>query len=197
MLKFIIGGYKLGLNYNIDVNSEDEFNQQIQMYLSQGYSFQSNFNGTAILKKKSYSMGLLIVLIIFFFPAAILYYLVASEDIVTINLNSKTASNVSSTANNFDSFCENCGHGLFRESKFCPGCGDAVPEAKSTGKTTFCKTCGHEISESDKFCPDCGSAIPAEETAQANTCKSCGSTVSGSDKFCPSCGIDLTSSDEE
>ena len=177
----------MGLNYNIDVNSEDEFNQQIQMYLSQGYSFQSNFNGTAILKKKSYSMGLLIVLIIFF----------ASEDIVTINLNSKTASNVSSTANNFDSFCENCGHGLFRESKFCPGCGNAVPEAKSAGKTTFCKTCGHEISESDKFCPDCGSAIPAEETAQANTCKSCGSTVSGSDKFCPSCGIDLTSSDEE
>ena len=80
---------------------------------------------------------------------------------------------------------------------FCPGCGNAVPEAKSAGKTTFCKTCGHEISESDKFCPDCGSAIPADETAQANTCKSCGSTVSGSDKFCPSCGIDLTSSDEE
>ena len=71
----------MGISLNIDTNNENEFNQQLQMYLAQGYSMQSNFNGTAILKKKSYSMGLLIVLIIFFFPAAIIYYLVSSDDI--------------------------------------------------------------------------------------------------------------------
>ena len=55
----------MGINLNVEVKNENEFNQQLQMYLAQGYNMQSNFNGTAILKKKSYSTGVLIVLILF------------------------------------------------------------------------------------------------------------------------------------
>ena len=90
----------MGISLNIETNNENEFNQQLQMYLAQGYSMQSNFNGTAILKKKSYSLGLLIVLIIFFFPAAIIYYLVASDDVVTIRNNNAQPSNNSNASVN-------------------------------------------------------------------------------------------------
>lgn len=122
----------MGISLNVDTKNENEFNQQLQMYLAQGYSMQSNFNGTAILKKKSYSVGLLIVLIILFFPAAIIYYLVASDDVVTIrNTNGQSSannSNTSATTESFDSYCEECGHGLFKDSKFCPGCGRELTE---------------------------------------------------------------------
>ena len=116
----------MGMNFNIEVNNENEFNQQVQMYLAQGYNLQSNFNGMAILKKKSYSVALLIILIILFFPAAIIYYLV-SDNIVTIiqNSNNQSFNNVSNnTAEEYVSYCPNCGHGLYSESKFCPGCGN-------------------------------------------------------------------------
>lgn len=120
----------MGSALNVNVKNENEFNQQMQLYLAQGYKMQSNFNGTAILNKKSYSVGLLIILIILFFPAAIIYYLVASDDVVTIknsNGQSQAASNVTdSSTNNFVSYCQNCGHGLFEDSKFCPGCGKDV-----------------------------------------------------------------------
>ena len=122
----------MGISLNVDTKNENEFNQQLQMYLAQGYSMQGNFNGTAILKKKSYSEGLLIVLIILFFPAAIIYYLVASDDVVTIrNTNGQSSannSNTSATTESFDSYCEECGHGLFKDSKFCPGCGRELTE---------------------------------------------------------------------
>jgi len=116
----------LGSAINVNVKNEDELNQQLQLYLAQGYNMKSNFNGTAILNKKSYSVGLLIVLLILFFPAAIIYYLVASDDVVTININgqSSTTSNIDVNANEeFTSYCPNCGQGLFEDSKFCPGCG--------------------------------------------------------------------------
>lgn len=122
----------MGSAINVNVKNENEFNQQMQLYIAQGYKMQSNLNGTAILNKKSYSVGLLIVLIILFFPAAIIYYLVASDDVVRIkNINgpSSTTSNVTDTnANNFVSYCPNCGHGLFEDSKFCPGCGKDVTD---------------------------------------------------------------------
>ena len=122
----------MGISLNVDTKNENEFNQQLQMYLAQGYSMQSNFNGTAILKKKSYSEELLIVLIILVFPAAIIYYLVASDDVVTIrNTNGQSSannSNTSATTESFDSYCEECGHGLFKDSKFCPGCGRELTE---------------------------------------------------------------------
>ena len=171
----------MGLSFNIEVNNENEFNQQLQMYLAQGYSMQSNFNGTAILKKKSYSMGLLIVLIIFFFPAAIIYYLVATDDIVTITNNGGQASNntaTSSAAQSFDSYCEECGHGLYNESKFCPGCGRdlSIPIEDTVEQTPVivrddtlkCANCGEEITEENKFCPACGEKISISEEERKN-----------------------------
>lgn len=165
----------MGISLNIDVKNENEFNQQMQMYLAQGYTMQSNFNGTAILKKKSYSMGLLIVLLIFFFPAAIIYYLVASDDVITIRNNNGQApssNTTNSTNTNFDSYCEECGHGLFKDSKFCPGCGRDLTETPkekvedNSEKTDNvedeilkCKKCGTELSEENKFCPECGENV--------------------------------------
>ena len=169
---YYIGGINLGINLNVDTNNENEFNQQLQMYLAQGYSIQSNFNGTAILKKKSYSVGVLIILIIFFFPAAIIYYLLASDDVVTIrNNNGQPANN--NTTESFDSFCEECGQGLFKDSKFCPGCGrdlsavEDEPIDMGTEETLpavgneiiKCKNCGTQLSEEHRFCPQCGEQI--------------------------------------
>lgn len=176
-----IGGIYLGISLNVDVNNENEFNQQLQLYLAQGYTMQSNFNGTAILKKKSYSMGVLIVLIIFFFPAAIIYYLVASDDVVTIRNNNGQApagnTNVGgSTAQSFDLYCEECGHGLFNDSRFCPGCGRNLSETEDGPEEVVseeivpveeevlrCKNCGTELDEGNKFCPHCGESLNTTE----------------------------------
>ena len=155
----------MAMNINIDVNNENEFNQQLEMYLAQGYNMQSNFNGTAILKKKSYSLALLIILLIFIFPVAIIYYLVASDDIVTITNKSVQGSGESSSKP-FDGYCEECGHGLFNDSKFCPNCGrdlsvsiedtvESEPE-ESEGEVLKCKNCGEELTEENNFCPKCG-----------------------------------------
>lgn len=161
----------MGISLNVDTNNENEFNQQLQMYLAQGYSMQSNFNGTAILKKKSYSVGLLIVLIILFFPAAIIYYLVASDDVVTIrNTNGQSSNNTNThTTESFDLYCEDCGHGLFKDSKFCPGCGkeltanveESIEETSEEyeKEVLTCKSCGAELSEENKFCPSCGEKL--------------------------------------
>ncbi len=171
----------MGISLNVDVNSENEFNQQLQIYLAQGYSMQSNFNGTAILKKKSYSVGLLIVLIIFFFPAAIIYYLVASDDMVTITNRNGQAPQANAAAStgsseSYDSYCEECGQGLFKDSKFCPGCGrdlsvpieetveeEAVQEEAVEEETLKCESCGEELREEHMFCPNCGEAVKKAE----------------------------------
>lgn len=172
----------MGISLNVETNNENEFNQQLQMYLAQGYSMQSNFNGTAILKKKSYSMGVLIVLILLFFPGAVLYYLLASDDVVTIRnkngqqTNTNTANtNIGVNNQSFDSYCEECGHGLYKDSKFCPRCGKEVNETEDNPidespkeneiieqektEVVKCTACGTEISEEDKFCPKCGELI--------------------------------------
>lgn len=126
----------MGISLNVDVTNENEFNQQLQQYLAQGYKIQSNLNGTAILSKKSYSTGLLIVLVILFFPAAIIYYFLASEDMVTIRNNNGAGNTLTSNTNNnandnrnnqsFDSYCQNCGQGVYKGTKFCPVCGNEL-----------------------------------------------------------------------
>ena len=174
----------MGISFNVDVNNENEFNQQLQLYLAQGYSMQSNINGTAILKKKSYSVGLLIVLIILFFPAAIIYYLVASDDVVTItNSNGQSSTNNSATTEEFDSYCVECGQGLFKDSKFCPGCGrdlnapDDEPNVESDSEENViveeeeddelkCKNCGTELTEENIFCPECGEKINQNDESE-------------------------------
>ena len=175
----------MGISLNIDTNSETEFNQQLQMFLAQGYTMQSNFNGTAILKKKSYSMGLLIVLIIFFFPAAIIYYLVSSDDVVTIRNNNNVQApssntNAGSTSKPFDLYCEECGQGVYKDSKFCPNCGKDLTEQQveeeapteeapaenlieESKEELKCKSCGTELNENNRFCPNCGESVNTTE----------------------------------
>lgn len=189
----------MAMNFNIDVNNENEFNQQLQMYLAQGYSMQSNFNGTAILKKKSYSLGLLIVLIIFVFPVAIIYYLIASDDIVTIN-NKSVQGSADSSSKPYDGYCEECGHGLYKESKFCPGCGrDVSLNGPDEDKNIpVCPKCGKEVSESNRFCPNCGEDLSeAENVEEKLICDECGEELLSEAKFCPNCGKDLTEKEEE
>ena len=170
----------MGLNFNVSVKNENEFNQQLQLYLAQGFTMQSNFNGTAILKKKSYSVGLLIVLLILFFPLAIIYYLIAEDDVVTIRneggqVHSNNA-NAGETSTSFDSYCEECGHGLFKESKFCPGCGKKLTASEEEPAETVsdenvsveeevlkCKNCGTELTEENRFCPNCGESVNMTE----------------------------------
>ncbi len=118
----------MGVTVNVNVKNENEFNQQLQTYITQGYNIQSNFNGTAILKKKSYSIGLLIVLTLLFFPLAVVYFLLSSDDVVTIRLNNEPQSTsnegFNTNTNEFGSYCPNCGQTLQQNSKFCPGCGE-------------------------------------------------------------------------
>ena len=115
----------MGLYYVIDVDNEEEFNKQLQLYFLQKFKLESNLNGTAILKKKSYSTGLLIVLILFFWPGAIIYYFTASDDVVTIKMKGSDFQQTGNAAPNQQpvSYCPNCGEGLFEDSTFCPGCG--------------------------------------------------------------------------
>lgn len=122
----------MGSYYVIDVNSEDEFNSQLQLYFSQKYKLESNYNGQATLKKKSYSTGLLIVLILLIWPAALIYYFTASDDVVVIKQNYAAGQGAASTASTaapdeeIVSYCGHCGAGLTADSKFCPGCGADV-----------------------------------------------------------------------
>ena len=161
----------MGVAININVNNEKEFNQQLQMYLAQGYRMQSNFNGTAILSKKNYSTGLLIILLIFGFGIlGIVYYIVASNDVVTITNNEGESTGSNSTNKNFTSYCPNCGHGLFKDSKFCPGCGSEIENDQDTtnneeiieSTSNICEDCGEELVEGAKFCPNCGNDLTTE-----------------------------------
>ncbi len=173
----------MGVSININARNEDEFNQQMQQYLAQGYRMQSNFNGTAILNKKSYSVGLLILLILFFFPAAIIYYFVASDDVVTIRISDGQSpannTNAGPTTGSFDYYCEECGRGLFKDSNFCPGCGRDLTETEEEPVKTIseesmsveeveeeifkCKNCGTELTVENNFCTNCGESLDVTE----------------------------------
>lgn len=184
----------MAINLNVDVNNENEFNQQLQLYLAQGYSMQSNINGTAILKKKSYSVGVLIVLIIFFFPAAIIYYLLASDDIVTIrNRSGQPSGNATATSatpastESFDSYCEECGHGLFKDSKFCPGCGRNLTAAQKDLVDSAPKESAVAMKDSADAAPE----ESADVEKKANNCSDCGTELSEEEKFCPNCGKEI------
>ncbi|QHT62860.1 zinc-ribbon domain-containing protein [Paenibacillus lycopersici] len=46
--------------------------------------------------------------------------------------------------------CQQCGHGLKAEDKFCVECGTARPERR------FCSECGNPLAAGAKFCSSCG-----------------------------------------
>lgn len=150
----------MGVAININVKNENEFNQQLQMYLAQGYRMQSSFKGTAVLSKKGYSTALLVILLIFGIILGVIYYLVSSNDVVTIINTNEGGSTSNQNTENFSSYCSDCGHGLFKDSKFCPGCGKSItgndeqePEINEEPEeqNNVCKSCGEELNEDEKF----------------------------------------------
>ena len=187
---FNIKVISLGINTNINAADEAEFYQKIQIYTSQGYDLKSNYNGTAILTKKSYSVGLLIFLIIFIFPAAVIYYLSASDDVVTIKNSEMHQSSENANADeSFDAYCEKCGHGLFRDSKFCPGCGAEITMAYDNSIEEIPKE--NEAAQKEEIQDEVNNnAQPSSEISYS--CPYCGQTIPYTDK-CPYCGKSLKS----
>ncbi len=53
--------------------------------------------------------------------------------------------------------CHKCGQELTDRSKFCPGCGEAVPKLES--ETELCPVCGAERRAGSKFCKHCGTSF--------------------------------------
>ena len=57
-----------------------------------------------------------------------------------------------------------CLRGLFKDSKFCPGCGNIVEDNQNSNEiidepqkqNNVCKNCGEELDDDAKFCPNCG-----------------------------------------
>lgn len=159
----------MSVNLEIETNSDEEFDSQIMKYISQGYSMERNFNDTAYLKKKSFSIGIFIILLFFFFPAAILYYFLVDEKKVTIHNNSKNASGAKANPK-FDLYCEKCGQGLFKNTRFCPECGAKVPIVKEDiqedATPIICKNCGINIMDGSKICPECGNDLTKNEAEE-------------------------------
>ena len=73
------------LNIQLQVHSENELNQMVQMYLIQGFKMESNNNGVVILKKKGYNTVILVLLIPFvMIIGGIIYYLLCEDEMVII-----------------------------------------------------------------------------------------------------------------
>ena len=80
--------------------------------------------------------------------------------------------------------CDQCGKEF--EGRFCPECGNEVPEVNESHaapetNTVKCQQCGKEFE--GKFCPECGAKVPENGKTK---CSKCGKEFEG--KFCPECG---------
>ena len=54
-----------------------------------------------------------------------------------------------------DAVCPNCNASVKKGSKFCPECGNPMPQKK------FCTECGTQLGANAKFCPECGTKVGA------------------------------------
>lgn len=77
--------------------------------------------------------------------------------------------------------CSNCQAQIPAQSKFCPECGNTVPQGKA------CTKCGSMLAPGAKFCPECGTPVPT-----ASFCANCGGKLAPGAKFCPECGKSTT-----
>ncbi|MBE6716147.1 MAG: zinc ribbon domain-containing protein [Ruminococcaceae bacterium] len=56
--------------------------------------------------------------------------------------------------------CLSCGNVVSAEQKFCPECGEVLPE-KTVAQSAVCTSCGKQNNIGMKFCADCGTKLPA------------------------------------
>ena len=53
--------------------------------------------------------------------------------------------------------CQNCGHSVDKNAKFCNECGTKIEMVKP--KVKFCTECGMKVEEGTKFCNECGTKL--------------------------------------
>ncbi|WP_458452963.1 hypothetical protein [Methanobrevibacter sp.] len=72
------------MEIEVTVQNQKEFDQAIQRYIENGYELESNFSGTAVLRKKGFKLWIFIVLLLFLLIGAILYYFLSDDNVVVI-----------------------------------------------------------------------------------------------------------------
>jgi len=76
--------------------------------------------------------------------------------------------------------CDECGHIVPTDAKFCPACGHQQLVFQK------CVTCGKNLTPNARFCSRCGQAV--EEKPAHRKCPNCGAEGLGDAKFCGQCG---------
>ena len=61
--------------------------------------------------------------------------------------------------------CASCGASASADKKFCPECGEALPET-TLAQSCVCPTCGKQNSLNEKYCGACGSKLPITEEVE-------------------------------
>ncbi len=56
--------------------------------------------------------------------------------------------------------CPSCNEGCSADKKFCPNCGEKLPET-TVAEGAVCTKCGKQNSVGTKFCQECGEKLPA------------------------------------
>lgn len=94
-----------------------------------------------------------------------------------------TAMNAISQQLQVTNSCPTCHAQVCPGSRFCSGCGCAIPTASGSqvGETIVCRNCRAEIRREAKFCSACGKQTVIH-------CAKCNAEVPPQAKFCPECG---------
>ncbi len=75
----------------------------------------------------------------------------------------------SQTAQNLK-ICPKCNTPAAADKKFCPECGEALPE-KTLGESAVCGSCGKQNAITEKFCSGCGAKLPIAIEAEEKQLK--------------------------
>ena len=138
------------------VGNKDELKRKIEEYIALKYDLKGSSPTSAVLKKKKYSLALLIILLLLGLIFGILYYLLAEEYTVNIEINPQRAGEANP---------------LIPDPKIMPLSSLKNKNVATTGNSSnnqinntstsnsVCKYCGAPIQENDKFCVECGSNL--------------------------------------
>ncbi len=95
------------------------------------------------------------------------------------------AENLSPPPDGREQACQECGHAIPADAKFCHQCGhQQVVFSK-------CSNCGKNLTPNAKFCSRCGH--PAEEKPAPRSCPACGAENLADSMFCNRCGEKIDS----